>query len=272
MHRTAVARCSPRRDEDPASARTPAQQSPSTVTRFLQRGRQRIEEALASRGLLHTLSLARARLNAAVRRQISAHAHGRCLDAGSGRSPYKRLLTTVGLEVLSVDVENRSGDVDVIADLQRMSEIGDESIDTVLCSQVVEHVPRPWDAMGEIARVLKPGGVTILSVPHLSVVHEAPHDYYRYTRYGLEALCRRADLEVLEITPTGGLLCFLGHGASALIMSTLGSLPLLRWPVWLANYLILVRLLGLLDRLVGMATLYPCDHVLVASKPSIMPS
>jgi SAM-dependent methyltransferase len=236
------------------------------MSHFLQRGRQQIEEALASRGLLHTLSLARARLHAGVSRQISAHAHGRCLDAGSGRSPYKQLLTAVGSELISIDVENRSGNVDVIADLQHMSEIDDESIDTVLCSQVLEHVPRPWDAMGEIARVLRPGGVVILSVPHLSVIHEAPHDYYRYTGYGLDALCRRADLEILEITPTGGLLCFLGHGASALLMSTLGTLPLLRWPVWLLNHLCLVLLLGVLDELVGMATLYPCDHVLVARK------
>jgi SAM-dependent methyltransferase len=236
------------------------------MSHSLQRGRQRIEEALTARGLLHTLSLARARLHAAVSRQVSIHAHGRCLDAGSGRSPYKQLLTAAGSEVISIDVENRSGDVDVIADLQHMLEIDDESMDTVLCSQVLEHVPRPWDAIGEIARVLKPGGVAILTVPHLSVIHEAPHDYYRYTRYGLEALCRWTDLEVLEITPTGGLLCFLGHGASALLMSTLGALPLLRWPVWLLNYLCLVLVLGALDRLVGMATLYPCDHVLVARK------
>jgi hypothetical protein len=50
------------------------------------------------------------------------------------------------------------------------------------------------------------------------------------------------------------------------MMSTLGTLPLLRWPTWLVNYVVLVRLLGLVDRALGMSRLYPCDHLVVARK------
>jgi hypothetical protein len=106
----------------------------------------------------------------------------------------------------------------------------------------------------------------ILTVPHLSVMHEVPHDYYRFTQFGLCALCEDAGLDVVEVEATGGLFTFLGHGASGLMMSTLGTLPFVRWPVWLTNYVFLVLLLGLVDRAFGMPRLYPCDHLLVARR------
>ena len=161
--------------------------------------------ALSGRGLAHTFSLARRRLHRAVAAAIAEHAAGDCLDCGSGRSPYRALLAERGASVTSVDVEDRSGEIDLLADIQEMPQIADSSFDTVLCTQVLEHVPRPWRAMAELARVLRPGGRLILSVPHLSAVHEAPHDFYRYTRHGLETLSAEAGLEVERIEPTGGL-------------------------------------------------------------------
>ena len=220
------------------------------TTSLLHRGRARLEEALARVGLLHTLSLARLRLHRGLEAAIANHARGRCLDAGSGRSPYREMLAARATEVVSVDVEDRSGRVDLIADVQEMPQVESGTFDTVLCTQVIEHVPRPWDALAELARVLAPGGTLVLTAPHLSVVHEAPHDFYRYTKYGLASLCERSGLEVVEVSPTGGLLTFLGHGASAALMSTLGVVPLLRWPVWLVNYALLVQLLGVFDRVV----------------------
>lgn len=232
----------------------------------LHRRRARLEETLARAGRLHTLSLARWRLHASLSRAVARHATGRCLDAGSGRSPYRALLAEYGSDVTSVDIEDRSGDVDLLVDVQAMPEVASGSFETALCTQVLEHLPRPWDALAELTRVLAPGGTLILTVPHLSVMHEVPHDYYRFTEFGLRALCEDAGLEVIEIEATGGIFTFLGHGASGLIMSTLGTLPLLHWPIWLLNYAVLVRLLGLVDRALGMPRLYPCDHLVVARK------
>lgn len=233
---------------------------------WLRRRRLRVEAALGGRGLAHTLSLARYRLHRRVRAAIEEHAAGDCLDCGSGRSPYRELLAARASAVTSLDVEDRSGGVDLLADVQEMPEVADAAFDTILCTQVLEHVPRPWSAVAELARVLRPGGLLLLSVPHLSAVHEAPHDYYRYTRWGLEALCARAGLEVVGIEATGGLVSFLGHGASVALMSTLGALPGLGWAVWALNYLLLVRLAEPLDRLLGLASVYPCDHLLVARR------
>lgn len=238
-------------------------------TRFfdwLRSRRRGLEAELTARGLAHTLSLARYRLHRAIDAAIAGNARGDCLDAGSGRSPYKTMLLQNAERVISVDVEDRSGNTDVIADIQEMPQLEDASFDTILCSQVLEHVPRPADALREFARVLRPDGILILTVPHLSVIHEAPHDYYRYTQYGLASLCEQTDLRVTRINATGGLWCFLLHGWSACLLSSLGSVPLLRWPMWLLNYLLFVRLGELADRMVGLISLYPCDYLMLAVK------
>ncbi len=235
----------------------------------LRQRRRRLDDQLAGRDLAHTFSLARDRLHRHLSAAIAAYARGDCLDAGSGRSPYKRLLAARGQSVLSIDIEDRSGQLDLIADVQNLHALHDDSFDTVLCSQVLEHVPRPWDALAEMARVLRPGGRLLLTVPHLSMIHEAPHDYFRYTRYGLRSLCQRAGLAVESVEPTGGLICFLSHNASVVWMSACGSLPGMMWPVWFVNYVLLVRIGSGLDRLLGLPSVYPCDYLLVARKPSI---
>ena len=168
----------------------------------------------------------------------------------------------------SIDVEDRAGALDFIADIQSMPELEDESFDTILCSQVLEHVPRPANALGEFARVLRAGGAAIITVPHLSVIHEAPHDYYRYTRYGLEELCSRADLTVKQIEPTGGLGCFLLHGLSAALLSTLGVVPIIGAAVVALNYVFLVRIADWFEPWIGFASLYPCDYLLIAQRES----
>ena len=80
----------------------------------------------------------------------------------------------------------------------------DVSFDTVFSSQVLEHVPEPWRMVEEMARVLKPGGCLLLSAPHIWGLHEVPHDYFRFTCYGLQHLAERAGLEVLEVHPMAG--------------------------------------------------------------------
>jgi 2-polyprenyl-3-methyl-5-hydroxy-6-metoxy-1,4-benzoquinol methylase len=233
---------------------------------FLARCRQEVDRRLTQRGRAHTLSLTRYALHSHTIRLLDAHARGRVLDAGSGRSPYKPLLRQRGLEVLSIDVADRAGEVDILGDLQDMPAVASGSVDTVLCTQVLEHLPRPWQAMAEFARVLRPGGVLVLSTPHLSAVHEAPHDFYRYTSYGLRELLAQAGLEPIEVAAASGLIAFLAHPVSYVLLSMTVRVPLLREIAWLVNYLLLVRGLGIVDRLVGLRSTYPCDHVLAARK------
>ena len=235
---------------------------------FLRARRSELSDWLTRRGLAHTFSLAEYRLEKLTRPLLDLYAAGDLLDAGSGRAPYRERLRRRGVRIITLDVEDRSGGTDLIADVQAMPEVAGDSMDTILCTQVLEHLPRPWDALAEIARVLRPGGHLILSVPHLSAIHEAPGDFYRYTRYGLESLLGDAGLEVLEVRASGGLVCFLSHGLSLLLMSVLAAVPGLRGATWLLNYVLLVRALEPVDRLIGFESVFPCDYVVLAGKPS----
>ncbi len=113
-----------------------------------------------------------------------------------------------------------------------MSDVPQEAFDSAICLEVLEHVSNPFVAVGEIAKLLKPGGVLILSVPHLSRVHEAPHDYFRYTRYGIQSVLESSGFEFLEMRPTSSLFSFLGHQWASASNSLFWSMSVLRWLVF----------------------------------------
>lgn len=237
----------------------------------LRRRRAELDLWLLERGLAWRFSLATWLLHGETLPLLAAHARGRCLDAGAGRSPWRQRLLAQGAHVVSLDVEARGPGVDLVADLQRMPQVPSDSFDTVLCTQVLEHLPRPGEALAEIARVLRPGGALILSAPHLSMLHELPHDYFRFTREGLRVLLEAAGLRVEEIRPSGGLVAFLGHLASLALLSSLGAVPGLRRAVWALDQLLLVYLLAPLDRALGLRSLLPCNHVALARRPGVEP-
>jgi SAM-dependent methyltransferase len=68
----------------------------------------------------------------------------------------------------------------------------------VLCTEVLEHLPEPQKAVDEIFRVLKPGGTLLLTTRFLFPIHDAPHDYFRFTKYGLRYLLRGFEILKLE--------------------------------------------------------------------------
>jgi SAM-dependent methyltransferase len=74
----------------------------------------------------------------------------------------------------------------------------------VLCTQVLEHTPSPARLLAECARVLRPGGVLILTAPFSFRVHSEPHDYFRYTKYGLDSLIGSQGLAVRILEARGG--------------------------------------------------------------------
>lgn len=123
---------------------------------------------------------------------------GEVLDVGCGRKPYRTHVAAT--RYVGVDVETEAtrehGDVDVFYD-GRTLPFAPASFDGVLCSQVLEHVFTPEDFLREIARVLRPGGRLVLAVPFAWDEHEQPHDFARYSSFGLRALLERTGFEVV---------------------------------------------------------------------------
>ena len=122
---------------------------------------------------------------------------GEVLDVGCGHKPYRSFVPAdryVGLDIDS-PVTRALGVADVLYDGRRFP-LPDASFDGVLCSQVFEHVFNPEEFLGEICRVLRPGGRLVLTVPFVWDEHEQPHDFARYSSFGLKALLERNGFEV----------------------------------------------------------------------------
>ena len=189
---------------------------------------------------------------------LSEHCRGRVLDAGAGRGAYRDLLLRYADDYVGIDIGS-SRATSLVGDAQRLPLI-DQSFDTVFCSQVLEHVPQPWLALAEFRRVLKPGGKLILTVPHLSWLHNEPHDYYRYTRHGLSFLAEQAGFPPGTIQPAGGLLSLLGHIPSTLAINLTFGTNSLHKAAMMFNRL-WVRIIAAVDHVVEKKKIYALNYV-----------
>lgn len=140
---------------------------------------------------------------------LPLHASGVLLDLGCGKVPLYDAYRSLVDHVVCVDWPgsfHTNEHVDVHCDLTRPLPLGSAIADTLIFSDVLEHLPDPQLAFAEMARVLRPGGKLLLNTPFLYRVHEAPHDYLRHTRYSLIRLAEGSGFEVLEIEELGSAL------------------------------------------------------------------
>ena len=101
------------------------------------------------------------------------------LNLGSGRTSY-------GLRVVNLDI-GPFPNVDVVAMGERLP-VGDASLDAVITQGVLEHVPDLPATLGEIDRVLRPGGLVYHEIPFIQGFHGSPTDYRRFTLTGIGEL------------------------------------------------------------------------------------
>jgi SAM-dependent methyltransferase len=114
-------------------------------------------------------------------------------DIGGGRSPYYDWFSDCCSTFITVDTpeslpQNEMRPLIQKAGFAENIPIEDESVDIVLCNQVLEHVLDAEQSTREIHRILKPGGLFIGSVPHVSPIHLEPYDFRRFTELGMEKL------------------------------------------------------------------------------------
>lgn len=139
-----------------------------------------------------------------IKDAINNYAKGDFLDLGCGNKPYETLYKSktnsqIGCDVIQSD-RNR---VDVLCPVTDLK-FNNEQFDSILCTQVLEHVYEHDKMMSEIYRVLKPGGHVILTVPFVWELHEEPYDFFRYTKHALKELFEHSGLEIDYIKPNGG--------------------------------------------------------------------
>jgi SAM-dependent methyltransferase len=139
---------------------------------------------------------------------VAHHVGGRLLDVGCGEKPYEwlygsRVTDYIGCDWLATVHSSRH--LDLFADAAALP-FRNEVFDTVLCTEVLEHLPDPHRCLEELSRVLRPGGKLILSTPFICWLHEQPHDYLRYTPYGLRYLARQHRLRPVSLQARGDLL------------------------------------------------------------------
>ena len=203
---------------------------------------------------------------------IPAHVSGRLLDLGCGKVPLYGAYRPYISESVCVDWEHSPhgvSHIDLACDLGERLPFSSDDFDTVILSSVLEHVPDPRHLWSEMERVLRPGGKALISVPFYYPIHEAPHDYFRFTEFALRFYAARNGFEVLEMRATGGVLEILSDILSKHIE------PVRLIGPFLAN-LIQFCALGLTGHRLGKwlrkhsSSTFPFGYVMVVKKPEIV--
>lgn len=133
----------------------------------------------------------------------------RVLDAGCGRgeifAEFRRFNVPVDYHGVDLGIGEKDWvfKVSAVADLHRLP-YKNGSFDKVICNQVLEHVDRPDDVLGELVRVLSPGGRMFLSVPFVWHLHQEPYDRFRFSLHALKYLVGKHSLTADHIQPMGG--------------------------------------------------------------------
>ena len=135
---------------------------------------------------------------------------GKILDVGCGKMPYKKYILEnskvteyIGLDIDDALIYDKKIKPDYTWDGTRMP-FENNTFESAIGTEVLEHCPNPEIILKEIYRVLKPGGVFLFTVPFLWNLHEVPHDEYRYTPFSLERHLKNSGFRDVTIKATGG--------------------------------------------------------------------
>ena len=207
---------------------------------------------------------------AAYDRHLPRYARGRLIDLGCGTAPLYGAYRGLVDSVVCVDWANSPHAalyLDREVDLNGPLPFDAAAFDTLILSDVLEHVAEPANLWREMARVIAPGGHALINVPFLYGIHEAPHDYARYSEHALRRHAQQVGLTVRLLEPIGGSL----HVLADLLAKHLAHVPLIgrllasavQAPVaWLDR-------VGLGRRIVARtATHFPLGYFMVAERPA----
>jgi SAM-dependent methyltransferase len=208
-------------------------------------------------------------INPALEPLLKKYAHGRTADIGCGEKPYKEILSHLVDEHIGIDhpntIHNRSN-IDIFSDAYKI-DIPDESIDFILCTDVLEHLEEPKQAIAEAYRILKKGKYVIYTVPLFWHLHEEPRDFYRYTKYGMSYLFEQNGFKIIEIISLSGFI---------VTFTQLFAYYLLRFrkgkyfnPLWwfIPPFVFIVQRIAYLLNKIDNSKMFTVEYIVVAHKP-----
>jgi ubiquinone/menaquinone biosynthesis C-methylase UbiE len=142
----------------------------------------------------------------------------RVLDVGAGTAPYKEHFSHCRYETQDFSQyegfkgpEGQYAEIDHVSDITQIP-VPDAAFDVILCTEVLEHVPRPIEALEEMVRIAKPGGRLFLTAPLGSGLHQEPYHFYGgYTEHWYRKFLTEFGCEMLSIVPNHGFFAHLGQ-------------------------------------------------------------
>lgn len=147
--------------------------------------------------------------------EASRYVKGKLLDVGCGDKPYYSILAPKVIEYLGLDLDKG----DIIGSATKIP-FKTETFDTVLSTQVIEHLEQPELMISEVYRVLKKNGHFILTAPLLWCLHEEPNDFFRFTKYSLKKILEKKGFKIIYIKERGNWLISLGQMSSIFLESS----------------------------------------------------
>lgn len=145
------------------------------------------------------------------------------LDAGAGESQFKRFCNHLNYIAQDFGQYEGSGDVglhtgswdnsklDIVSDIVSIP-LQDQSVDAIMCTEVLEHVPNPVAALNEFARLLKPNGYLLITAPFASLTHFAPYHFASgLSRFFYEHHLPALGIEINEINFNGNYFEFIAQ-------------------------------------------------------------
>lgn len=197
--------------------------------------------------------------------KASKFAYGNLLDVGCGKMPYKSIFLPRINKYTGIDKYGKEADIkkDFL-----IATIPNNSYNTVLCTQVLEHTPEPQKFLTKINKVLKKKGVLILTVPFTGYLHEVPYDYFRYTKYGLKYMLQKANFKIVYIKNEGNWIASIGLEIISYLEPTFNRY-LLKYPKRLVQLFILlfIKLFSHLPERFTKSKYSTINYIVVAYKP-----
>jgi SAM-dependent methyltransferase len=164
-------------------------------------------------------------------RCLEKYSSGKLLDIGCGNKPYQQIVVSSVDEYIGCDiVQSSEKKVDILCDATNIP-LPDESFNTIISTQTIEHLSEPQLLINEAYRLLKQNGIFILSGPMYWPLHEEPYDFFRFTKYGFRYIITKAGFTIEEEKANGGKWALCGQVLIHSFYSDLSNHNSLKWKV-----------------------------------------